>query len=391
MISPGVVHAVPRTVAMAPFVEEVDFVDFTGTADRAPLTRAGVRYHTPSEGGTSRIRSLNLRRLLARLAPDVIVCHYGSGDHFFNAIAYGRCPVAVIAMGNDVLYEDGDTRVSPLRGLLTRMGLRRAAFISAKSRFLAEALRGLGVRARTEINYWGADLKRFSPGDAAAARRTLGLPAGVPIVLSPRAIEPRLNVHLVVEAFAEVVKHRPEAELVILGRSMPQYRAEVAAAVAHLALAGRVRVLGEVGQEALPDWYRASDVVVSVASVEGFPNTVLEAMACAVPVLVGDIPQVRELLTDGVNARISTVEASAIARGIEEVLADRQRALAIAEKGRKTALEWGDIDTNGRRFAEAMRHVVESGGDVSGAPPLPLFRAVLGSYIALKRWLPDVC
>ena len=145
-------HAVPRTVAMAPYLARpTRCISWTRSAPRTARrsARAGVHYHLPAEGGASRIASINLQRLLARLAPDVIVCHYGSGDHFFNAIAYGRCPVAVIAMGNDVLYDDGDTRVSPLRGLLTRMGLRRAAYVSAKSKFIAEAATPAGVPGAT--------------------------------------------------------------------------------------------------------------------------------------------------------------------------------------------------------------------------------------------------
>src|SRR5262245_3903796 len=123
VLSPGVIHAVPRTLAMAHSLTDVHFVDGPGTADRARLEAAGIHYHRPREGG-GRIASLALQRLLRRLAPDAIVCHYGSGAHFFGAVAYGRCPVAVIAMGNDLLYDDGDTRIPALAKLLVRLGLR---------------------------------------------------------------------------------------------------------------------------------------------------------------------------------------------------------------------------------------------------------------------------
>jgi glycosyltransferase involved in cell wall biosynthesis len=374
---------------MAPYLDEVDFIDMTGTADRVSLKQAGIRCHRPEDGGQSRLASLNLLRLLDRLAPDVIVCHYGSGDHFFNAIAWGRCPVAVIAMGNDVLYDDGDSRVTPMRALLTRMGLRRTAYISAKSQFIAGATRQLGYRGPMEVNYWGSSLRRFRPGDQAAARRELGLAEAGPLVLSPRAIEPRLNIHLVVEAFAEVVKRHPDGQLVILGRAMPEYRAQVLAAVGRLGLGSRVRVLDELSQEVLPAWYQASDVVVSVASVEGFPNTVLEVMACGVPVLVGDIPQIRELLTDGVNARICAVDAPAIAAGMISLIENPASTAVIANSGRETALESGDIDANGQRFASALRKAAD--GPAPGVLALLRFRAMLIICAVLKRWLPDVC
>ncbi len=374
---------------MARYLDEVDFIDMTGTADRATLEDAGVRYHLPAEGGSSRLVSINLQRLLRRLAPDVIVCHYGSGDHFFNAIAYGRCPVAVIAMGNDVLYDDGDTRVSPLRRLLTRLGLRLAAHVSAKSQFIADALGRIGVLDNVEINYWGSDLERFRPGDQSVARHQLGLDVPGPLVLSPRALEPRLNIHLIVEAFSQVVKRHPHGQLVILGRYMPEYRAQVLAAVGRLGLDGQVRVLDEVTQDQLAPWYQASDVVVSVASVEGFPNTVLEVMACGVPVLVGDIPQIRELLTDGVNARICAIDATAIAGSLLTLVEDPAAARALGLRGRDTALEAGDIDANGRRFAVHLRSA--AGGRAPGPLALLRFRALLLLYVVLKRSFPSVC
>jgi glycosyltransferase involved in cell wall biosynthesis len=65
----------------------------------------------------------------------------------------------------------------------------------------------------------------------------------------------------------------------------------------------------DICRRSLPDYYQASDLVVSVAS--RIPNTVLEVMACGVPVLVGDTAS-RELLTDGVNARLCPISVAGI-------------------------------------------------------------------------------
>src|SRR5687768_18412964 len=44
----------------------------------------------------------------------------------------------------------------------------------------------------------------------------------------------------------------------------------------------------------MPLYYRAADVMVSPSSNDSLPNCMLEAMACGVPVVMGDIPQIRE-------------------------------------------------------------------------------------------------
>jgi len=355
IISPGVAHAVPRTVAIAPYLDEIHFIDVLGTADRRVLEDHAVHYHTLREAGKSPYASVQLRDLLKKIRPDVIGCHYGLGDHFFNAIAANLCPVSVVAMGTDVMHDAGTARLSLLQRLLSRMGLRRAGSVSAKSRFVAAELARMGVRAPVEVNYWGCDLGRFQPGPRSAARSRLGLPDAAKIVLSPRAIQPLYNIDLIVEAFPAVLRRWPDALLLMVGRVAEQYQAKVAAMVERLGLAPHVRIIGNIGEAALADYFRASDLVVSVASSEGFPNTVLEAMACGIPVLVGDIPQIRELLTDGVNARICPITASGIEVAIGEMLIDPESAGRIAAAGRATAMESGDINRNGERWASELR------------------------------------
>ena len=44
-----------------------------------------------------------------------------------------------------------------------------------------------------------------------------------------------------------------------------------------------------------------ADVMVSVSSNDSLPNCMLETMACGVPVMMSDIPQIHEWIVDGVN------------------------------------------------------------------------------------------
>jgi hypothetical protein len=109
-----------------------------------------------------------------------------------------------------------------------------------------------------------------------------------------------------------------------------------------------------------------------------------------VPVVIGDIVQIRELLADGVNARLCALDAQSIATGLLDLLGNRERAAEIARRGRETALQAGDIHANGRRFAADLRAVTENGSRPGTLALLP-FRAMLLIYLATKRWFPNVC
>ncbi len=360
-ISPGVVHAVPRTIAFADQFDEVYFVDIAGTADSNRLIAQGVQYYKACINGQSLKNNRDLTRLLRHINPDVIVCHYASGDHFFNAVAYGKCPVAVIAMGHDILYDEGDCEVSFFVKLLTRMALRRSSYIAAKSNVLAERIKSYGVKtAPVEVNYWGSDLERFSQGDKTDARLKLGLDQNDIIILSSRALEPRLNIHLIIEAFSTIANTFENATLLVLGRSNPEYKQKVEETITRLNLSARVSIKGDVSEDILLQYYQASDVVISVAQSEGFPNTALEVMACKVPIIIGNIPHIDELLENNSNAWICEKDPDAIAGSILQVLSDKEKRLRICEAAYVTAREYADIKKNGIRFSHQLKQFINS-------------------------------
>jgi glycosyltransferase involved in cell wall biosynthesis len=51
----------------------------------------------------------------------------------------------------------------------------------------------------------------------------------------------------------------------------------------------------------MPYYYSAADITVSISSKDSFPNCMIEAMACRSPVVMGDIPSIREWVENGVN------------------------------------------------------------------------------------------
>lgn len=384
IISPGVVHAIPRTAAIADKFDEVDFIDATGKSDTAQLESHSVKYHGP---GTPKgvISRRKLKRLFRTIEPDIIICHFASGDHFFDAIAYGNSPVAVIAMGQDVLYEAGDRYVPYLKRLLTRMALHRAMFISAKSEYLKNRIRQFGVKIPIEVNYWGADMKHFSPGNKDKARRKLGWNEEGIYILSPRAIEPRLNIDVIVDAFFKVLGKYPDSILVILGRADPIYLRQINEQISRLGISDNVMLQDEITQEMLPTYYRASDMVLSMARSEGFPNTILEVMACRIPVVIGKISQIEELLEDNKNALICEIDPHAISQKILDVL-NNGASEAITTEAFHLVQTYANIKTNGEKFSSQLKMRIISDKKVSYVGLL-LFKCIYLFHRASRKIL----
>jgi glycosyltransferase involved in cell wall biosynthesis len=66
-------------------------------------------------------------------------------------------------------------------------------------------------------------------------------------------------------------------------------------------LSDRIRVLGWVTYERMPELMNSADVVLMASESEGFSRAYLEAMACERLLLASDIPPARDLIRDGQN------------------------------------------------------------------------------------------
>jgi glycosyltransferase involved in cell wall biosynthesis len=206
----------------------------------------------------------------------LIDAHYFYPDGV-AAVLLGRAlgrPVVVTARGSD-LNLIAEYRL-PRRWI--RWAAAKADGLVAVSSGLRDRLAALGVAPkRVRVLRNGVDLALFRPEDRAAARRTLGMTR--PTVLAVGNLVALKRHRLMVEALALL----PEAELVIVGGG-PERAAIAAAAQAH-GVEERVRLVGRLPQAELPLMYAAADLLLLASAHEGWPNVLLESMACGTPVV----------------------------------------------------------------------------------------------------------
>jgi glycosyltransferase involved in cell wall biosynthesis len=181
----------------------------------------------------------------------------------------------------------------------------------------------------------GVDVNRFRPApDVAAARRSLGLaPAArlVGMVARYSPVKDHRTLLQAVHALRAQARWPAQAKVLLVGgTTFAEARVEVERALTELDLTTVVEVRGVT--PAIESVYHALDVLVLPSRYEGFPNTVLEAMACGVPAIVSAAANAAGVVRDGETGWVfPTGDVQALARAVEHALhlrAEARRRLA---------------------------------------------------------------
>lgn len=244
---------------------------------------------------------------------DFIDAHYFYPDAVAAAAVARKLgkPFVATARGSDISLLPS---FEGLRRKILDAAWRADAVISVADALRRELVR-LGAPAeKITVLRNGVDLETFSPvQDREAERRALGLD-GLVLASVGQLIE-RKGHGFVIDA----LKQLPAATLLIAGEGPDRKALETRASAA--GVAGRVRFLGQVGHEDLKSVYSAADILVLASSREGWPNVLLEAMACGAPCVATDVWGSGEVIRAPEAGRLVKERGSrAIAAAISDLL-----------------------------------------------------------------------
>lgn len=197
------------------------------------------------------------------------------------------------------------------------------------------------------VVYNGVDRLRFGPIEP-ARRAALRARVGAEdrfLFLAVGGIEPRKgSVHLLQALGRLKAEVDPSPVLAVVGgHSFQDYREYREAALGSLPALGLelgrdVVLLGTVGDDELPAWYRAADALAFPSIKEGWGLAVLEAMAARLPVVATDIPVFREYLTAGVDALlVPPADPVALAGALRSLIDDEALRDRLGAAGARVA------------------------------------------------------
>jgi glycosyltransferase involved in cell wall biosynthesis len=204
----------------------------------------------------------------------------------------------------------------PITAMAERAAVRRCAQILILSDYSRSLLAADHPDETGKIRRvsGGVDTKSFRPADGMrAAREHLGVDSSRRLIVTVRRAEPRMGIEQLLRAVRMLAAE--EVDLAIVGGGL--LTRELRDLSSELGIDGRVRFVGQVAEDELPDWYRAADLfVLPTVAYEGFGMATVEALASGTPVVgtpVGATPELLEALDPRLVARTSDPDSLAVA------------------------------------------------------------------------------
>jgi glycosyltransferase involved in cell wall biosynthesis len=292
---------------------------------------------------------------------ELVVCYGYRAASFWIAAFAAKCSGAALVFSTDahtLTPRDGARWKIPVkRALLPRIfGFADAAF-GPSSRTIA-LLRTLKLpEDRCFLTHYVVDNDFFNHwaavADRSEVRRRWGIPGGAIVALFVGKLVAWKRPGDLLEAVARVsglyVVFAGEGSL----RKILENRAEGPD------LAGRVRFLGFVNQQRLPEVYAASDVLILPSEYEPFGLVVSEAFSCGIPAIASDAcGATGDLVRDGETGYVVPVgDVATLADRLSRFAQDSGLRRTLGEKARAAIAGWGPRH-NAEAFAQACLTIV---------------------------------
>ncbi len=272
--------------------------------------------------------ALRLRRVVRQYDIDLVHAHLGISEVLATVVPW-RVPVVASRRGRNIGFEE-----RRLLKLVEGIGHRRTRLLLCNSRYLAEYTRENDLwPPPMKVIYNAVDLDQFAVA--------LAPPPDPPTVAVVANLKEYKGQERFIRAFRLVIREMPRAQALLVGDGPDRTRLERLAT--ELKLDGSVTFVGQVAD---PRPYVAgSHLVCLTSSHEGFPNALLEAMAMGRPIVATRVGGVPELVRDGADGLLTSLDPKDIAAAIVMMLSDERLRNRMGREARRRAeaFDWEHV------------------------------------------------
>jgi glycosyltransferase involved in cell wall biosynthesis len=205
-----------------------------------------------------------------------------------------KIPYIIWGRGNDVYYPSNFERIT------MKPILKNALAILALTEDMREKLQCI-YDTQIYVIPNGIDLEGYKGIPIDPEKKQI-----IKKILFVGRLNPVKGVQYLIQAMKIVHDKMPDTRLILVGEGIERERLEVLSI--QLGIQQYVQFIGEVPHEKVQTIMQRADIFVLPSLSEGFPNVLLEAMACGLPVIASRVGGIPDIITNEINGYLVEIK-----------------------------------------------------------------------------------
>lgn len=222
---------------------------------------------------------------------------------------------------------------------------------------MERVLRELEVEDQITIIPNGVDLRQFKSAKP-LSRKKFGYKKNDVVLVYSGRIALEKNLPFLLEAFTGVTKAIPNVHLLLIGGGLQQYEEEIHELIKGLDVAKRIKALGRVPYEKLPQYLAMCDIFVTASVTEVHPLSVIEAMGAGLPVMGIESVGVGDTVNDGVTGFLATEDLPSFTAKLTRLCLDAELRTKMSKAARRASSAYA-IERTTKMMAEHYQKVIK--------------------------------
>lgn len=269
-------------------------------------------------------------RFLRKERPDVVHAQTGSILHMMLACKICRIPVRLYTVHNEanLLYGNSKLKKEIYKMGFSVFGFKPVAICPTVKQTLIEDM-GIPASQITVVNN-GVDIRRFTPAQTVHNDEKIR-------IISVGTLYWIKNQLMTLRAISALHDMGYNVELTLLGdgedREKIQNAIKASKAESYIFAPG--------SKKNVEDYLRQADIYVSASKTEGLPLSILEAMACGLPVVATDAGGTKDIIQDGVNGFLIGIDnEEELKNSLRRLVDDKALRMQYSRGSRNIAESW---------------------------------------------------
>lgn len=269
-----------------------------------------------------------LKKIIKHFNPDILHAHYATSYGFVGALS-GFQPFVISSWGSDVMKFPNKNFVAKS---ILKFNFKKADLLCATSFTIEEYIHQV-IDKPVSVIPFGINIEEFKPKKVKSLFNENDIVLG-----SIKPLESLYNIDVLIKAYAKLLPKSDNLKLLIIGEGTEEKNLKELCK--ELGIFEKVIFTGRVPFKEISNYYNMLNVLVNISEYESFGVSVVEAMACEIPVIVSNVGGLKEVVKDdSVGLKVNIGDVDDTAKAIERLITDKELYGQIAVNGRKHVIE----------------------------------------------------